>query len=77
MTLCVRPAGVFPILNPEMFSCAHDSLAAGTKQGVCHEWEWSEVSVMVGQGELSAITLVQEGDTALHRATLLLWKLSE
>lgn len=34
---------------------------------------------LVGQGELSAITLVQEEDAALHRhrATLLLCKLSE
>lgn len=46
----VQPAAVFPILNPEMFSRARDALAAGTKQGVCPEWEWSEVSVVSGAG---------------------------
>lgn len=34
MTMCDQPAGVFPVLNPEMSSCARDALAAGTSR-VC------------------------------------------
>lgn len=78
MIMCVQPAGVFPILNPEMSSCARDALAAGTKQGVCHEWEWSEVSAMSGTVRC-VHHLVQEEDAALHRdrGMLLLCRCSE
>lgn len=34
MTMCDQPAGVFPVLNPEMSSYARDALAAGTSR-VC------------------------------------------
>lgn len=52
--------------------------AAGTKQGVCHEWDGVKCHEW-GQSEVCAITLAQEEDTVLHwdRGTLLLCKFSK